>query len=612
MDKVKDLETLISSYSESYYSGESEISDEEFDSLMDQLRDLSPNSKVLTSIGHGHTPDQSLYTHSFTVGSLPKVKIRDLEKRSDVKELMFTMTPKLDGGSFVLYFKDSKPDRFVSRGNGKVGQDRTKNFSKVQWLDKHKDFVRNDAAWSLLKWVRGEVVISWDSFEKIGGSHPRNRANGLMNSSNDSDDLLFCEFIVYDCNVEFENYYNKLDFLSSIGFKTVPYEIMTLNYLNSNIEKYDYNTSRTWDIRGVSYPLDGVVAKDKNHHLALKFTNESAETTITKIHYQMSRTGRLVPVAEFESVNLDGANIYRATLNNFAYARTMQCGVGSRVRIIRSNQIIPQVESVISPVDVEFPKDCPRCQEPLVQYKSDLLCKNDQCPCNSLPRLRRFLSHVAPKGLGNKVIDEVISSYDITEVSQIFQMGNDPKSEDILSKYSPSTYKKVSQMINSVTNRKYTITEYISNLNLPNFGHSSSLRNDQKYSSDEFYELVMNDDTFVPESCDSRGTESFLSNIKMIREGLESLGKDRLCNSEIIDQDSDDVTKICITGKLSTTKNQFVQQFDGKVIQVSVKDADYIITDDLEGSSSKMKLARSLDKTIITEEQFLEILNSTD
>lgn len=354
-NNVEDLELYIMYQATKYYSdGISDISDEQFDMLVDRLRQLNPNSKVLKT-GWGFEVKADKVKHKYShIGSLDKVKSYE-EIPDRFKDRTIFISPKLDGLSAVAYFENGQLVKGITRGNGEYGKDITDKLRLI--LGKSIGDNKFTGA------VRGELIISDANWDKLQTKYnnliaPRNFAAGIINRKEIDEDIKYVDLVVYKVvgQENKDNIFNTreemLQWLRLNFEKAIPlYYYPVLNF--SSWETYHQQTFD--DFRKIGYGLDGLVLDSPNviydtttngyifDEVAFKFQAESTTTIVKEIQWELSRTQRLIPVAVVEPVELSGAIVERATCNNAKWVLNMGLKPGCVVEIVRSGEVIPKI-----------------------------------------------------------------------------------------------------------------------------------------------------------------------------------------------------------------------------------------------------------------------------
>ena len=343
---------------EAYYSGEPIMSDEEFDILEQELRDSGELEEQVGAVDKDAkfkhpSPMLSLskYQADKTTGAAPTEQVRQWIASTSTKQPL-EVTCKYDGNSGNAVYKNGKLWKVLSRGDGKNGRDITDKVRHLvpERLDINADIVE----------VRGEVIMKTSTFkEKYEGkfANPRNLVAGILGRDDNAmiEDLCF---IAYDMKVDGE--YKPIAYINEQGFnkESKPF------YTNFNLgDDFDSLFKEMVKVRESSeFPLDGFVLKtvvedrerlgendhDPNWGKAIKFKPTGVITRVKNIEWSMGKTGEFTPIALLEPVDLDGSTVSRACLYNAGYVVDYKIKLGTKVRIVKSGDIIPQIVEVFN------------------------------------------------------------------------------------------------------------------------------------------------------------------------------------------------------------------------------------------------------------------------
>lgn len=407
--KMKKLVTILNDACQAYYSGqeESPMSDAQYDRYLTELKELedaagyrlaeSPTIRV------GYQEMEDKIKHYAPILSLKDTK--------NVDELLYflgdkegLLSWKLDGVSIVLYYQNGHLDRAVSRGDGMIGKDITRNVMFITNIPKTID-AKNTVI------IRGEGCISLSDFETLKQTpegekyrNPRNLASGLINSQGTRDTLLgYMTFIAH--SVIFVNGFGRtlhtktelFEYLERLGFMVVPH-VKVVNYqLKNEIEKFT-NEVDTFD-----YPVDGLVltlndlahgnllgctAKFPRDSMAFKWPDTSVTTRVRGMKWSVSPTGLITPVVLVTPVEIEGTTVKQASLHNLRIFEELCIGGGDIVEIFKANKIIPEVKENLTRSCTEtYQRVCPVCGGPTVVVNGVrtrklycIQCGGDQLP----------------------------------------------------------------------------------------------------------------------------------------------------------------------------------------------------------------------------------------
>lgn len=604
---IAQLELKLASWSQSYYDGNPEVSDAVFDFYLEQLRQLDPTNSILFRAGHGYNPKTSHLTkvnHSFFCGSLGKIK--------DVDDVVwsnepFIVTPKFDGGSVVAYYQNGTLSVVLSRGNGAVGLDITRNvIHTVPKQISNKEITA----------VRGELLVSFESATKFGASHPRNKAVGLSQSVNvDQEELKELHIVWYDLPEFLGTKAKIMETLKAEGF-IIPYYHQCTSWLDfKSYANQQYKTIVEIESLDGIFPIDGLVLTklDNSASIAYKFANEVAETTVKDITWQLSRTGRYIPVLNVEPVLLSGANISRVTANNWDWLTQWKAGIGSTINIIRSNEIIPTLIGVINEsTKYNMPTHCEACNTPLTIRGKDLMCENQDCNSKNHNTIRKILTHFKPDGIGHTIIDKIISTYYLHTIKDVDGWAMCVEMSDLREDFGASTADKIAMMADEICNRKITFSDIFGMANIPTVSSSTTEKLTSQVSMAEFVDVFETGDKKIIRSnkwMDCFPTYKQPDNIELYFDRLVELYE--MFRDQIVEiNQKNQSTKMtyALTGALSKPRNDIVKEFAEYGCKfVDVKQADVLVAPG-PSSSSKYKLAINRGIKIMSEAEFRALI----
>jgi DNA ligase (NAD+) len=403
-ESINETIDLLTTYNRAYRQGKPVVSDAEYDRLLERLRALVPDHPFLHKVEPERFENRREVRHPAPMLSIEKAYTREqlarfvarVEKEaaaSGKTDVLFRLTPKLDG----LAGRDDG-QVFATRGNGLVGYEISSAYAKgVVPVGGRGQGV-------------GEIVVAKSYFDRHMTSyfeHPRNMVVGIISSDilNENARKALDEKMVHFVP------YNQVEGIIVDGEQLVE-ETATL------VEKV---------LSGVNYPTDGVVAEVTDeglkehmgataHHyrwqIAIKTKGRTATTTVIGIQWQVGRTGNVTPVMEVEPVSLSGATIRRVTAHHAGNIRDANIGIGTRIEIIRSGEVIPKLESVLEAKgDAVLPRHCPSCNHPLIWQNDFLKCTNSACRAQIEQRLSHWFRILGNADwFGIKTIQKIVAS----------------------------------------------------------------------------------------------------------------------------------------------------------------------------------------------------------
>jgi DNA ligase (NAD+) len=354
MINISDLEQKIKLARDAYYNLDPIMSDEEYDALIDTLKDVKPESPEVKEVGYFPSSNEwGKETHIDPMGSLNKVNSTDEFLEWASWDDQYLITHKLDGLSLEVIYSDGQLLKAVTRGDGYTGENVTVNARYIKGIS--RNFGRNIR-------IRGEVILPVDIFlSKYSDTYanPRNAAAGMLrdrkNGSELCKDLKFISFWSSEEHQSHEKMFRKLE---SDGFYIPDY--LAVSNKGGVVELFQQSVSMR---SSLPYEIDGMViylndmttflglgSKDRRPEgaIAWKYAAQAKVTKLTDIRWSVGPTGRVNPIAVVEPVNIGGVTITNVSLQNYANFKSMNLKEGSLLLISRKNDVIPYVEGVVS------------------------------------------------------------------------------------------------------------------------------------------------------------------------------------------------------------------------------------------------------------------------
>lgn len=458
---INEIAARLQAAREAYYNGAPVMSDAAYDRLEDRLREMAPTHPLLQQVGAkplvgGGWPK---VRHTIPMGSLNKAQdAADLANwhancRSISGVDALIVTDKLDGISVSLHYRNGALAQALTRGDGVEGEDITRNVRMMMGFPlslpaTYEDFADERAeATPADVWVRGEIVCRLSDFNTFfkGESNPRNTASGTAKRQSDAAKCKHLTVVAYQFlpnGVALGNKEAELQALREMGFATPNWgTYANLAEVESCYQDYIATVRDSLD-----YLIDGLVVEvnDNNLHamlgelngrpkaaIAYKFPHDSKQTTLRDIVWQVGKSGRITPVAEFDTVNLAGANVSRASLHNISNIRELagagnqfNLAKGDQILVSRRNDVIPYVESVLTPSDkgdiLYPPTACPCCHGATTQDGEYLVCRNDDCAAQVTGAIRRWVSKIGVLHFGDALIEAMVDSGLVSDVADLY------------------------------------------------------------------------------------------------------------------------------------------------------------------------------------------------
>ena len=646
ISRIKELVEILNKASKAYYSDNVEImSNFEYDKLYDELLALEAETGTVLA----NSPTQQVGYE--VVSELPKEKhparMLSLDKTKEVDALVSwlgdhkgLLSWKMDGLTVVLTYEDGALIKAVTRGNGEIGEVITNNA---------KTFVNipRSISYKGRLTIRGEAIITYSDFEKINASiedvdskykNPRNLCSGSVRQLNSritaERSVRFYAFSMVepeDAELmnSFENSFEKrFEYLKNLGFDVVEYKEVSAETLPETVKWFsDKIPSNDFPTDGLVLSFDdtaygkslGTTAKFPRDAIAFKWKDEEAETTLREIEWSPSRTGLINPVAIFDTVDLEGTDVSRASLHNISYVEDMQLGIGDRIKVYKANMIIPQISvNLTKSGSFEIPDKCPACGG-ATEIKNEngtrtLVCINPECPAKNIKLFSLFVSRNAMNidGMSEATLEKFIDAGILHSLSDLYHLSDHKEKIVNMEGFGETSYENMIKAIEA--SRKADMAGFLYGLGIAGFGVANAKLIVKSYKSD--ISAIMNasaeDLVEIDQVGDvlARDFVAYFADEKKRGEVEKLLNEiEFVIEENTAEQDLDGMTFV-ITGSLETYPNRDalkkeIEDRGGKVAgSVSAKTA-FLINNDINSNSSKNKKAKSLGVPIITEEDFV-------
>ena len=650
--RVEELTRTLEYHNNLYYNrDEPEISDYEYDMLLRELENLetafpslkrpdSPTNRVGGSAGEKFSP----VTHTVPMESLhdsfSEEELREFDRR--VREtapgVRYVVEPKFDGLSVSCEYRNGVFVRGSTRGDGTTGEDVTDNLMTIKSLPK-----RIPNAPAFLE-VRGEVYMSFKSFEELvrrqeeneekPAKNPRNAAAGSLRQKNAKITAeraldIFVFNIQQVTDVTLTSHRQSLDYLAELGFPTSFYTVCdTIDEVLEEIQKIG-------DSRGeYGYAIDGAVVKVDSFDIreqlgstakyprwaeAYKYPPEEKPTKLLRIEINVGRTGVLTPVGIFEPVLLAGTTVSRATLHNKDFIEEKGIQLGDTVIIRKAGEIIPEVLSVSEHAPdgepFRFPEVCPSCGSPVSQDdEAAIRCTNTDCPAQLIRHLIHFVGRDAMDidGLGPAVLEQLTAANLLHSPADLYRL----TAEDIIA-LDRKAEKSANNLIAAIEKSKESeLYRLVYALGIRNIGLKAA-----KLICENFLTIddIMNAKAEDFEAIDGFGTIMAQSVANYFRlpgtieliDQLKALGLRMKPSEQKPKGGLFEGKTFVLTGTLPTMKrseaSRLIEAHGGKTSSSVSKKTSYVLAG--EEAGSKLTKAQTLGIPILSEEEFLAMLN---
>lgn len=653
--RVKELNKASEAY---YNSGQPIMSDTEFDNKLKELRQWEEETGIVLPNSPTHNVGATVLDNIKEVTH--KTPMLSLEKCHSVEEIIkfasghkLVTSVKLDGLTVRLTYKDGDLVLAESRGNGIVGSDVTehvKHFTNVPLhINKEGTYV-----------IDGEALIKLDDFAEINKDgkykNSRNLAAGTLSSLDTSvvksrKLSWYAWEVVEGYNTKVNSFYANLEESRYLGFDSVPYVCVEGKYFDELSKVIDSFISVA---KEYNLPQDGVVFKfddveygkslgNTSHHfrngIAYKIFNDSVETTLRDIEWSSGKTGILTPVAIFDTVDIEGSEVSRASLHNISIMEEIMDSpwIGQKIGVYKANLIIPAIrwaeqldyenQNNSNKKFIDIPSVCPICGQPTKIVKDNessvLYCTNDDCKGKLLGKLTHAASKNALNidGLSESTIEKLINLGWLNSIQNIYHLSDHENEIKTLEGFGKRSVLKLLSSIEK--SRNTTLERFLYALSIPLLGKSAS-KDIAAFCENDFNAFI--------EALMSNGKNAFIS-INGIGDALGKsiIGYWNKNGSKIIELSKefyfetpnvvlDEIPKtlqgktFVVTGSVHHYKNRDELKADivahgGTVVGSVSSKTSYLINNDINSTSSKNQKAKSLNIPIISEDQFLAMIH---
>ncbi len=657
--RIKELRKQVEYHAKRYYDDDNpEITDFEYDMMMLELRtlesqfpELITKDSLTQKVGGTVKEGFQKVEHEVPLQSLQDVfdfdeieafdeRVKKQAEENGIENPQYVVETKIDGLSAALEYVDGKFVRGATRGNGLVGEDVTENLKTIKTIPQELSEKINIT-------VRGEVFISKKDFEKMNQEREENEEETFANARNaaagslrqlDSNITKNRPLDIYIFNVqkiegkEFNSHYEELEYLRKLGFNVNPVLIPckdTEEVIKAIQKIGEDRENLTFGIDGAVVKVDdlnlrkimGTTSKVPKWAIAYKYPPERKETILKDITFQVGRTGVITPMAILEPVKVAGSTISKTTLHNEDFVKEKGLKIGDRVIIQKAGDVIPEiVEAVVSKrtgeeKDFEMPKVCPVCGAEAVREEGEaaVRCTGIECPAKLYRNLVHFVSREAMNidGLGENIIGVLLEKKMISNIADIYDL----KFEDIAS-LKKNGKKFAQNLIDSINaSKENDLYRLITAFGIRHVGVKAAKILAKTYNNidnlaeadvenlsqvEDIGPIVANS---IREFFEQEQTKDLISRLKQAGVNTQRLKED--------DEDERFTGKtFVLTGSLENFSREeasnIIEKFGGKTSSSVSKKTSYVLAG--EDAGSKLTKAQNLGVTIITEQEFADMI----
>lgn len=651
--RIRELVDKLNEYSKAYYVLDApKISDKEYDELYDELLRLEEQSGIILPdsptqrVGGDPLPCFEPHTHIHRLWSLDKVRTREelidwgrrverLAESQQLPRVKYALEYKFDGLTINLTYEGGRLITGATRGNGIVGEDITPQIKTIRTVPLTIPFKGKME-------VQGECYMKLsvlDEINKTTDEKLKNARNAAAGALRNLDPRItakrrldcYCYNVGYIEGKKLETQDEMLGFLRENGFTVSDYLVFCddIETVCDEIDKAEESRPH------LDFLIDGMVVKVRDFAtrealgatekfprwaMAFKFAAEETTTTVRDITWEVGRTGKLTPRASFDPVELAGATIRHATLNNFDDIQRKRVGIGSRVFIRRSNDVIPEilsaVEGDVPERQVEKPTVCPACGAHVEHRGVHLYCTNS---LSCAPQIAGRLTHYASRDamdidtFSEKTAALFVEELKLKSIPDLYDLG--PQDYMGLQGFGE---RRINNLMAAIERSKdCTLGAFIFAIGIPNVGAKTAKDLARRFGTIEaLRSATVEQLTEVPDVGEivARSIVEFFADPSIATQVDRLLAHGVKPRPEEVQQDSPISGKtIVVTGTLEKLDRRqaeaLIESLGGKAAGSVSKKTDYVLAG--ESAGSKLTKARELGVRVLNEQEFFELIGET-
>ena len=619
-ERISELETLVRHHSTLYHNGMPELTDADFDALVDELTEVDPTNAALDEVGALPAFGRKV-KHPSIMGSLSKETdsklIVEWFGKYATPSSVLVASPKIDGLAIRLRYVDGKLVEAATRGDGTVGQDVLDNAKFVGSIPK---FVPNNFSGE----VRGEVYMKKSVCKKLGDiANPRNGASGgLMQKTASITGERELDFVAYYINQDEIEYDSEIALklaATSLGFDYVAMEEVDITHVEAYLLNWESERRSKLDyvIDGIVFGLNDLAEQEEagwngkrpRGKMAWKFKPEQREAVVVDVNWQVGRSGRLTPVLRIEPTHIDGSTVSNVTLSSASNFEALALGAGDRVLVHKAGDIIPEIVRVVwRPLgrpNLEIPETCPCCDLATHRDGANLWCSNADCSSQLERRVLHWLGMMDVKGAGPGIVSSMCNSKVVQNVSDLYYM----KVEDLATAIGSE---KIADGIMHELALKSVMPlwKMMAGLGISGLGRTASKAISKKYGTMDAVLSATEDDL-----CAIDGIGAGIA--KKVVEGLPTMSDEITALERVLEieepQTGGTLTgmSFCLTGAMSRKRGEIeadILAAGGDVKSSVGKGLTYLVQADAASVSSKTQKAEKFGTQVISEERLTELM----
>lgn len=596
----------LKKYDDLYFNkGESPLSDTEYDLLRKKAKEEFPNDPYWTQVGHIIDSKFEKIKLPFVMGGLeeynPSTVASWLEKEDDD----VVASEKLDGNSIGCSWTYGVLSLAASRGDGNEGQNL---INKIKYAvtpmdQRHKGF--NEIS------LRGEVLLEGDLFKDLGMKNRRNAVTGILRRDEINPNVLSKFSVIYyeliSAPVKLKTEVDRINFIKELGFKVARYIVIPKGLPTQNkieiLESFLEHVKET-----ANYDIDGLVLTRNNsirenvmspkNKVKFKVNQLAVRCNVIGIEWNVTRVGYIKPVVLINPTEILGATVKRCSGFNYDFIMANKIGIGSEIGVVRSGDVIPYITEVYSTPahSVSIPTVCPSCNYVLEKTDKELICKNFKCKQRKFYEVSHFFQKMGADGIQDKTIenigiDSIYEFYFLTQKDLENLPGfGEKKAKNILNEVKKTLNVKPEQLLAA--------------FGIPMIGRTLSRQLCSKFSIDDLFDIKDPNQLGLGDIT----SKTLIDNLPQYKHLYEFLKAQGL---EFVKEDPSMKTlkgiKFALTGEGPMKRSELQKLIEAKGGEVGgiSKNTNYLVTNDPDSTSGKMKSATKFGVPVINYDSLI-------
>jgi DNA ligase (NAD+) len=622
MNRIEELRNQLMVYNEAYREGDALISDQEYDTLVEELETLAPDDVFFNEIGQVISDsDPRKQQLPIIMASMNKVKflvaiLKWCKSKGIALTTKVVLTPKFDGMSFCV---NENFNWAWTRGDGVFGQRSDEHYSYIRNRAEISNITNENPFQDMITF--GEVIMKRSVFaDKYADlyENPRNIVAGVVNQKDPSDRLADLDYVRYGIVNNGSKVFNtkseQLAYLNEHQSNKVEFEVVTVSELTEDYLKDLFaKWNQTYELDGIIIEVDDLQLQNKlgrernnNPVYARAFKGnfeEVKDTPYLGITWNVSKQGLLKPIIHIEPIRLDGVTVSNVTGNNAKFIQDMQIGKDSILKVKRSGMVIPLIVGVVEQGEIELPTCCPSCKSDMIGWNEnnvELVCFNEDCTGQQLQKIIAFFNILDVENVSEGVCTQFYDAGFDTIHKILTMTQKDMESLDRFGKRKAEiVYKAIhTKLINVPVSKLMHATGLFKGLGSKKLALLEQF--DSKPSVSDITSL---------EGFSEISANAFISAYDKFHEFIQGMPI-TIQKTQKVEPTSNELigASFCFTGVRDKQAESDIQIKGGKIASGVSKNLTYLVVKDSSVNTSKTQKAQELGCKVITLAELLSML----